>query len=97
MYLLEGLVVDEASRILGYVELTLLDVLAKLPTMDGISLSPPVFSTRLSHNIHGRRLSGSDHSDLLGQLGLVSPYTRLRRLVVIGSASSRIALRKRHG
>jgi hypothetical protein len=40
-HLLESLVVDETSCILGYVELTLLDVLAELPTMQEISISPP--------------------------------------------------------
>ena len=40
-HLLESLVVDEASCILGYVELTLLDVLAELPAMEAISVSPP--------------------------------------------------------
>ena len=40
-YLLESLVVDEASCILGYVKLSLLDVLAELPTMEEISVSPP--------------------------------------------------------
>ena len=40
-YLLESFVVDETSCILGYVELSLLDVLAELPTMSEISVSPP--------------------------------------------------------
>ena len=40
-HLLESLVVDETSCILGYVELTLLDVLAELPAMEAISVSPP--------------------------------------------------------
>jgi hypothetical protein len=40
-HLLEGLVVDETSCILGYVKLSLLDVLAELPTMSEISVSPP--------------------------------------------------------
>ena len=40
-HFLESLVVDKTSRILGYVELTLLDVLAELPAMDEISVSPP--------------------------------------------------------
>jgi hypothetical protein len=40
-HLLESLVVDETSCILGYVELSLLDVLAELPAISEISLSPP--------------------------------------------------------
>lgn len=40
-HLLESLVVDKASCILGYVELTLLDVLAELPAMEEVSVSPP--------------------------------------------------------
>jgi hypothetical protein len=41
MHLLESLVVNKASCILGYVKLALLDVLAELPTMKEISVSPP--------------------------------------------------------
>jgi hypothetical protein len=40
-HLLESLVVDETSCILGYVKLSLLNVLAELPTMKEISVSPP--------------------------------------------------------
>jgi hypothetical protein len=40
-HLLESLVVDETSCILGYVKLSLLDVLAELPTTEEISVSPP--------------------------------------------------------
>ena len=40
-HLLESLVVDETSCILRYVKLSLLNVLAELPTIEEISLSPP--------------------------------------------------------
>lgn len=39
IYLLESLVVDKAGRILGYVELALLDVLAELPLLPSAPLS----------------------------------------------------------
>ena len=55
-HLLESLVVDEASCILGYVELTLLDVLAELPTMEEISVSPPRLPGYSDRGVHARRL-----------------------------------------
>jgi hypothetical protein len=46
-HLLESFVVDEAGCILGYVELTLLNVLAKLPTMKNQCLATRFFSTNM--------------------------------------------------
>jgi hypothetical protein len=55
-HLLESLVVDEASCILGYVKLSLLDVLAELPTMEEISVSPPRLPGYSDRGVHARRL-----------------------------------------
>lgn len=57
-HLLESLVIDETSCILGYVELTLLDMLAELPTMEEISVSPPESSGWSDCSVHARRLGG---------------------------------------
>ena len=55
-HLLESLVVDETSCILGYVKLSLLDVLAELPTMEEISVSPPRLPGYSDRGVHARRL-----------------------------------------
>lgn len=55
-HLLESLVVDETSCILGYVELTFLDVLSELPTMEEISVSPPGLPGCSECGLHARRL-----------------------------------------
>ena len=96
-HLLESLVVDKASCILGYVELTLLDVLAELPTMEEISVSPPELAGRSGRGVHVRQLVESVPSEYWTRWELISACPQLRRLVVMGSASGRSALRKRHG
>ena len=96
-HLLESLVVDEASCILGYVELTLLDVLAKLPATGEISVSPPDIAGQSECGVYVGRLGQCVPGKYWPRWEPVSASIRLRRLVVMGSASGRSALRKRHG
>ena len=71
-HLLESLVVDKTSRILGYVELTLLDVLAELPTTEEISVSPPELLGCSDRGVHARRLGESVPSEYSTRWDLVS-------------------------
>jgi hypothetical protein len=63
-HLLESLVVNKASCILGYVKLTLLDVLAELPTTEEISVSPPDLPVWSDGDVHARRLCKSFSGDV---------------------------------
>ena len=71
-YLLESLVVDETSCILGYVELTFLDVLSELPTMEEISVSPPRLPGYSDRGVHARRLGESVSGEYSTRWDLVS-------------------------
>jgi hypothetical protein len=71
-HLLESLVVDEASCILGYVELTLLNVLAELPTKKEISVSPPGLQGSSDCGVHARQLGCYVRSEYSTRQNLVS-------------------------